>query len=230
MGVHILDAMAREGFEAVQAIHDRRSGLRGFLGIHDSTQGPAFGGIRRWAYLDEDQALRDGLRLARAMTHNCALAGLAAVASRTRLVTQPGASGPCLLSAERAGRNGGRADASPRRAGLEAPHGGRPRPGRDRSRHRASVVRAQRARDGGRDRGRQGEVSRPGAGCRADRSGPRVRRGLRHLRAVAIGEIGAHVGRTFSAILERARSEGAPPARVAYDEAEERIARWRTPA
>ena len=42
MGVHILDAMAREGFEEVIAFHDRATGLRGFLGIHDSSRGRAF--------------------------------------------------------------------------------------------------------------------------------------------------------------------------------------------
>jgi leucine dehydrogenase len=78
MGIHILDAMAREGFEDVIAIHDRRSRLRAFLAIHDTSIGPAFGGIRRWSYMDEDQALRDCLRLSRAMTYKCALAGLAA--------------------------------------------------------------------------------------------------------------------------------------------------------
>jgi len=146
MGVHILDAMAREGFEEILALHDRASGLRGFLGIHDSSRGRAFGGIRRWNYLDEDQALRDCLRLSRAMSHKCALAGLpvggaklvlldrsdldvpaayraigdlverlggrfytgpdvgtgpeqlAAIASRTRYVTDPGEGGPGLLS------------------------------------------------------------------------------------------------------------------------------------
>lgn len=78
MGIHILDAMAREGFEEVVAIHDRASRLRAFLGIHDSSPGTAFGGIRRWTYRDEDQALRDCLRLSRAMSHKCALAGLPA--------------------------------------------------------------------------------------------------------------------------------------------------------
>lgn len=78
MSIHVLDAMAREGFELVIALHDRRSKLRGFLGIHDSVQGPAFGGIRRFAYQSEDQALLDCLRLARAMTHKCALASLPA--------------------------------------------------------------------------------------------------------------------------------------------------------
>ena len=73
MGVHILDAMAREGFEEVVAIHDGRSHLRAFLGLHDTSRGPAFGGIRRWAYATETQALRDCLRLARAMTYKLSL-------------------------------------------------------------------------------------------------------------------------------------------------------------
>lgn len=78
MGIHLLDAMSREGFEEVVALHDRRSGLRAFLGIHDTRRGPAFGGIRRWGYMDERDALRDCLRLSRAMTYKCALADLPA--------------------------------------------------------------------------------------------------------------------------------------------------------
>jgi leucine dehydrogenase len=73
MSVHILDAMAREGFEEVVALYDRASGLRGFLGVHDTVRGPAFGGIRRWTYRDEREALLDTLRLARAMTRKAAL-------------------------------------------------------------------------------------------------------------------------------------------------------------
>jgi leucine dehydrogenase len=70
--------MAREGFEELIALHDRRSGLRGLLAIHDTSQGPAFGGIRRLAYRDESQAMADALRLARAMSHKCALMDLPA--------------------------------------------------------------------------------------------------------------------------------------------------------
>jgi len=90
MATHILDAMAREGFEEVLAVHDRPSGLRAFLAIHDSSAGPAFGGIRRWSYEDEDQALRDALRLARAMTHKCALAGLAAGGAKMVVLDRSG--------------------------------------------------------------------------------------------------------------------------------------------
>jgi len=76
MSVHLLDAMRREGFEEVVALSDPDSGLRAFLGIHDTARGPAFGGIRRWAYRNEHQALGDCLRLARAMSHKCALLDL----------------------------------------------------------------------------------------------------------------------------------------------------------
>lgn len=76
MSVTILDHMATHGFEEIQALHDRRSGLRAFLGIHDTRRGPAFGGVRRWSYTDESSALRDVIRLARAMTAKCALVDL----------------------------------------------------------------------------------------------------------------------------------------------------------
>lgn len=76
MAVHVLDAMAREGFEQVIALHDRDSGLRAFVGVHDTSAGPAFGGIRRFPYRDERSALIDCLRLSRAMSRKCALAGI----------------------------------------------------------------------------------------------------------------------------------------------------------
>jgi leucine dehydrogenase len=89
MATHILDAMAREGFEEILALHDATSGLRAFLAIHDSSVGPAFGGIRRWAYEDEDRALRDSLRLARAMTYKCALADLPAGGAKMVVLDRP---------------------------------------------------------------------------------------------------------------------------------------------
>ncbi len=89
MAVAILDALARRGFEEVRAIHDRRSGLRAFLAIHDTSGGPAFGGIRAWTYQREDEALRDCLRLARAMTLKCVLAGLDAGGAKLVILDRP---------------------------------------------------------------------------------------------------------------------------------------------
>ena len=87
--MHILDAMAHDGFEEVVALHDRRSRLSAFLGIHNSSRGPAFGGVRRWSYLDEEAALRDCLRLSRAMTWKCALAGLQAGGAKLVMLDRP---------------------------------------------------------------------------------------------------------------------------------------------
>lgn len=89
MPVEILDTLVRQGFEQVTALHDRRSGLRAFLAIHDTSAGPAFGGIRVWNYGREEEALRDCLRLARAMTAKCVMAGLAAGGAKLVVLDGP---------------------------------------------------------------------------------------------------------------------------------------------
>lgn len=82
----LLATLAREGFEAVHALHDRRSGARAFLALHDTAAGPAFGGIRRATYPSETGALRDCLRLARNMSFKCAFAGLPAGGAKVVLL------------------------------------------------------------------------------------------------------------------------------------------------
>lgn len=82
--------MAREGFEQVIALHDSRSGLRAFLAIHDTSHGPAFGGIRRFVYRDEKNGLIDCLRLSKAMSLKCALAGLPAGGAKMVIFDAPG--------------------------------------------------------------------------------------------------------------------------------------------
>ncbi len=68
--------MAAHDHEQVIAFQNNASGLRGFLAIHDTTLGPALGGIRIWPYKTEDEALADALRLSRAMTYKASLAEL----------------------------------------------------------------------------------------------------------------------------------------------------------
>jgi len=62
--------------EAVINFFDSKSGLRAFVAIHNTNLGPATGGTRYLAYSREEDALRDALRLSRAMTYKCALAGV----------------------------------------------------------------------------------------------------------------------------------------------------------
>ena len=64
------------GHEQVAFCHDRASGLRAIIGIYSTALGPALGGTRFYPYESEQAALRDVLRLSRAMTYKNALCGL----------------------------------------------------------------------------------------------------------------------------------------------------------
>lgn len=65
-----------EGHEQVVFGSDEASGLRCIIAIHSTALGPSLGGTRFWPYEDDDEALTDVLRLARAMTLKSACAGL----------------------------------------------------------------------------------------------------------------------------------------------------------
>ncbi|MHB8657903.1 MAG: Glu/Leu/Phe/Val dehydrogenase family protein [Solirubrobacteraceae bacterium] len=54
-----------------------RSGLYTMVAIHSTSRGPSLGGCRMWQYDDSRAALRDALRLSRAMTFKAAVADLA---------------------------------------------------------------------------------------------------------------------------------------------------------
>lgn len=62
--------------EEVIFCHDKTSGLRAIIAIHDTTLGPALGGTRMWNYKSEEEALIDVLRLSKGMTYKAAAAGL----------------------------------------------------------------------------------------------------------------------------------------------------------
>ena len=67
-----------DGYEKVVVAKDHDSGLHAIIAIHDTTLGPALGGLRMWDYPSEEEALTDVLRLARGMTYKsaCANTGL----------------------------------------------------------------------------------------------------------------------------------------------------------
>jgi leucine dehydrogenase len=66
--------IAVDGYEKVVRCHDRESGLHALIAIHDTTLGPALGGMRMWPYASEDEALFDVLRLSKGMTYKSAVA------------------------------------------------------------------------------------------------------------------------------------------------------------
>ena len=75
-GSTVLQRLADGNFEQASFFHDAATGLRSIIVIHDTTLGPALGGVRMWPYESEDAALTDGLHLAEAMTLKAAAAGL----------------------------------------------------------------------------------------------------------------------------------------------------------
>jgi len=72
----IYDRMNERDHEQIVYCRDRRTGLRAIIAIHNTTLGPALGGMRRWAYKSEADALEDVLRLSQAMTYKAAASDL----------------------------------------------------------------------------------------------------------------------------------------------------------
>jgi len=68
--------MREYDYEQLVFCQDRASGLRAIICIHDTTLGPALGGVRMYPYEREEDAIIDVLRLARGMTYKAAVSGL----------------------------------------------------------------------------------------------------------------------------------------------------------
>ena len=85
----LFDEMQIGDYEQVIFCHDKSSGLKGIIAIHDTTLGPALGGCRMWPYENEEEALRDVLRLARGMTYKNAAAGLNIGGGKSVIIGNP---------------------------------------------------------------------------------------------------------------------------------------------
>ncbi len=62
------------GYERVVRGVDAKSGLHAIIAVHDTTLGPALGGLRMWPYASEEEALFDVKRLSRGMSFKSAVA------------------------------------------------------------------------------------------------------------------------------------------------------------
>ena len=65
-----------DGHEQVVFCHDKDTGLKAIIGIHNTILGPALGGTRMWNYTNEWEALNDVLRLSRGMSFKSSISGL----------------------------------------------------------------------------------------------------------------------------------------------------------
>ncbi len=74
--MQVFHRLGKYDYEKVIFCNDNDAGLRAIIAIHDTTLGPALGGIRMLPYSSDDDALDDVLRLARGMTYKAAIAGV----------------------------------------------------------------------------------------------------------------------------------------------------------
>ena len=74
--MRVFEKLAEYRYEQLVFCHDKATGLRAIVAIHDTTLGPALGGCRMYPYASEDEAIVDVLRLARGMTYKAAASGL----------------------------------------------------------------------------------------------------------------------------------------------------------
>jgi leucine dehydrogenase len=89
MSLQFLEALDGAEHEQVQILQEPEIGFYALLAIHDTRNGPAFGGVRRLAYRNGAEALRDVLLLSRAMTYKCLMAGVAGGGGKVVLLDLP---------------------------------------------------------------------------------------------------------------------------------------------
>ena len=79
-----------DAHEHVSFFADQATGLRAIVAIHRTgALGTAGGGCRMWPYADDSRALRDALRLSRAMTYKLALLELPAGGAKAVVIGDP---------------------------------------------------------------------------------------------------------------------------------------------
>jgi leucine dehydrogenase len=88
-----------DGYERVARCRDPRSGLHALIAIHDTTLGPALGGMRMLPYASEDEALFDVLRLARGMTYKSAVADTGLGGGKSVVIGDPKTKSRALFEA-----------------------------------------------------------------------------------------------------------------------------------
>ncbi|RCK81754.1 MAG: Leucine dehydrogenase [Candidatus Ozemobacter sibiricus] len=91
--------MGRNRHENLLFFQHRDSGLRGVLAIHDSSLGPAVGGVRCWNYASEDELCRDALRLSESASLSAALFGCDAGGGKAIIWANPEEKNEVMLRA-----------------------------------------------------------------------------------------------------------------------------------
>ena len=87
--MQVFEKLAEFRYEQLVFCHDKATGLRAIIAVHDTTLGPALGGCRMYPYASEDDAVVDVLRLARGMTYKAAASGLNLGGGKSVIIGDP---------------------------------------------------------------------------------------------------------------------------------------------
>ncbi len=77
------------GYEKIVYGEDSKTGMKAIVAIHNTTLGPACGGIRMLPYLKREDALEDVLRLSKGMSYKSALAGIGFGGGKSVIIGDP---------------------------------------------------------------------------------------------------------------------------------------------
>lgn len=87
--MNVFEHTSFDGHEQVVFCHDRQTGLRGIIAVHNTSLGSALGGCRMWPYASDGEALNDVLRLSRGMSYKSAMAGLPLGGGKAVIIGDP---------------------------------------------------------------------------------------------------------------------------------------------
>src|SRR4028119_1588319 len=87
--MQVFEKLAEYRYEQLVFCHDKATGLRAIIAVHDTTLGPALGGCRMYPYATEEDAVVDVLRLARGMTYKAAASGLNLGGGKSVIIGDP---------------------------------------------------------------------------------------------------------------------------------------------
>ncbi|MGB0895109.1 MAG: Glu/Leu/Phe/Val dehydrogenase dimerization domain-containing protein [Parashewanella sp.] len=85
----VFNNVSFDDHEQVVFCHDKASGLKAIIAVHNTNLGPAVGGCRMWNYQSDEDAINDVLRLSRGMTYKNALAGLTFGGGKSVIIADP---------------------------------------------------------------------------------------------------------------------------------------------
>jgi len=85
----LFERLKQDCHEQVVFFRDLQAGLRAIVVIHNTTLGPAMGGVKMSGYGCEDEAIEDALKLSKILTYKAACAGLNFGGGHTVVIGDP---------------------------------------------------------------------------------------------------------------------------------------------